>query len=182
MAVVNLSISVFFGSHLVSDLHVTSSAVGSLFVGYNIATVLGCTFWGGLGDRIGRRRSMLIPAGFGIILAPMYLLATDINTIEVGFVTQGFFAGAAVICQLPSWLAERFPTEKRAASAGLCYHLGLVVAATAVPMAISAVISSGMAAGFTMPMLVGTMGGLISFMLAVLAGPETKGRDLAVDP
>jgi MFS transporter, SHS family, lactate transporter len=182
MAIVNLSISVFFASHLVVDVHLTSSSVGALFVGYNIATLLGCGFWGALGDRIGRRGSMLIPAGIGIVLTPIYLLATDLSIIEAGFVAQGFFAGAAVICQLPAWLAERFPTGSRAFASGLCYHLGLVVAATAVPMAIGAAVSSGAAAGFTTPMLVGTIGGLISFILAVLAGPETKGRDLTADP
>jgi hypothetical protein len=34
---------------------------------------------------------------------------------------------------------------------------------------------------FGLPMLIGTMGGLVSFILALLSGPEIRGKELVTD-
>jgi MFS transporter, SHS family, lactate transporter len=35
--------------------------------------------------------------------------------------------------------------------------------------------------GFAVPMLIGTVGGLISFVITLFFSPETKGKDLRAD-
>ena len=61
------------------------------------------TMWGWVGDALGRRWAMIIPAAIAVPLAPVYLLSHCI-------VVQGAFGGA-LYSQLPSYLSERFPTE-----------------------------------------------------------------------
>lgn len=68
------------------------------------------TMWGWVGDALGRRWAMIIPAAIAVALAPVYLLTTDFNWIAIGFVVQGAFGGP-LYSQLPSYLSERCPTE-----------------------------------------------------------------------
>jgi SHS family lactate transporter-like MFS transporter len=84
---------------------------------------------------------------------------------------RGLFAAGVIYGQNPSYLSERFPTEVRATAAGFCYHQG----------AIFAYFAASWHTGFAIPMLVGTTAGLISFIAALLCGPETKGKELVPD-
>ena len=73
----------------------------------------------------------------------------------------------------PGYLSERFPAEVRAAASAFCYHeraiVGGLVAATLTYFAINYYL------GFGIPLLVGTVVGAVSFVFALLLGPETKG-------
>jgi len=121
---------------------------------------------------------MIIPAIFGLAVTPIYLLSADPLWIMLGFITQGFFAGA-IYGQNPSYLAERFPTEVRSTASGFCYHQGAIWGGFMAPLLTYFAINAGM--GFAIPMMIGTMAGLVSFILALLVGPETKGKDLVAD-
>ena len=68
------------------------------------------TMWGWVGDALGRRWAMIIPAAIAVALAPVYLLTADFTWIAIGFVVQGVFGGP-LYSQLPSYLSERCPTE-----------------------------------------------------------------------
>jgi SHS family lactate transporter-like MFS transporter len=109
----------------------------------------------------------------GCIVAPTYLLTTDITWIVVGFIIQGIFGGA-LPCLVPSYMTERFPTEVRTTASGFCYHVGAVVASFA-PLAIS-YFATEQHMGFAMPMLIGTWFGSACVVIAVLISPETKGK------
>ena len=113
-----------------------------------------------------------------MFVTPVYLLSTDPFWIILGFVTQGFFAGA-IYGQNPSYLAERFPTEVRSTASGFCYHQGAIWGGFVAPILTYFAINTGV--GFAYPMLIGTMGGLVSFILALSVGPETKGKALVAD-
>jgi SHS family lactate transporter-like MFS transporter len=121
---------------------------------------------------------MIIPAFFGIAVAPIYLLSTDPLWIMLGFILQGFFAGA-IYGQNPSYLSERFPTEVRATASGFCYHQGAIWGGFVAPILTYFAINTGM--GFGVPMLIGTVGGLISFILSLLVVQETMGKVLVAD-
>jgi SHS family lactate transporter-like MFS transporter len=160
--------------------------VGAPLIVANLVAFLASGFWGWLADVIGRRWSMMIPAFIGIFVTPVYLLTTNplwiilgfMLSIILGFITQGFFAGA-IYGQNPSYLAERFPTEVRSTASGFCYHQGAIFGAFVAPVLTYFAISAG--TGFAIPMLVGTMGGLVSFILSVSIGPETRDKELVAD-
>jgi SHS family lactate transporter-like MFS transporter len=134
-------------------------------------------FWGWTADLIGRRWSMIIPAVLGIFIAPVYLLTRDFGWIVFGFLLQMLFAGA--IYQIPSYLTERFPTEVRATASAFCYHQGAIWGGF-VPLAIT-FLARDYGLGLAVAMLVGTVFGCVSFAVALLLGPETKGTVMVPD-
>jgi SHS family lactate transporter-like MFS transporter len=176
--VVYYSIFGLFATYLTRDLHMSPAAVGWPLVLTNAATFCASFFWGALSDRIGRRWSMIIPAVLGFCIAPVYLLTTDYMTIVIAFTLQGACAGA-VYGQNPSYLTERFPTEVRATAVAFCYHQGAIFAGLVAPVLTYVAVDMGF--GFARPMLVLTCVGLISFVIALLLGPETKGKVMIAD-
>jgi SHS family lactate transporter-like MFS transporter len=167
-----------FATYLQKDLHLTASQVGWPLAFSNGLTFLASFVWGTLSDRIGRRWAMIIPAMIGFCITPFYLLTSDFTTIMIAFSIQGAFAGA-IYGQNPSYLTERFPTEVRATASAFCYHLGAVVAGFLTPILTWLAVEQSM--GFAMPMLVSTSVALVSFVLSLLVGPETKGKVLVAD-
>jgi SHS family lactate transporter-like MFS transporter len=163
---------------MTKDLHMSPAAVGWPPVFTNAATFIASFLWGGLSDKIGRRWAMIIPAILGFCITPVYLLTTDYMTIVVAFTLQGACAGA-IYGQNPSYLSERFPTEVRATAAAFCYHQGAIFAGLVAP--VLTYIAVNMDFGFARPMLVLTSGALISFVISLLLGPETKGKVLIAD-
>jgi SHS family lactate transporter-like MFS transporter len=159
------------------DLGYSSAAVGTLVSVANAITFVAMGFWGWAADMIGRRWSMIIPAALGIFVAPIYLLTRDFGWIVFGFLVQMLFAGA--IYQMPSYLTERFPTEVRATASAFCYHQGAIWGGF-VPLAIT-FLARDYGLGLAIAMLVGTSFGCVSFVLALLLGPETKGTVMVPD-
>jgi len=172
------SIFGLFATYLTKDLHLSASAVGWPLAFSNGLTFLASFVWGGLADKIGRRWAMIIPAILGFFVTPFYLLTTDYTTIAIAFSIQGLFAGA-IYGQNPSYANERFPTEIRATAAAFCYHFGAVVAGFLTPILTYFAVDMGM--GFAIPMFVSTSLALVSFVVALLLGPETKGKELVAD-
>ena len=76
----------------------------------------------------------------------------------------------------PGWLSERFPTEVRATAAGFVYHQGAVWGAFVAPVLTYYAVNQHM--GFARPMLFGTVGSLIVYVIAVFLGPETRGKEM----
>jgi SHS family lactate transporter-like MFS transporter len=172
------SIFGLFATYLTGELHLTPSQVGWPLVFSNGLTFLASFLWGTLADRIGRRWAMIIPAVIGAAIAPVYLLTTDYTILAVAFSIQGAFAGAIYGIN-PSYANERFPTEVRATAAAFCYHTGAIAGGLVPPVLTWFAIQQHM--GFALPMLVGTMGGLCSFVVALFFGPETKGMVMTAD-
>jgi SHS family lactate transporter-like MFS transporter len=176
--VVYYSIFGLFATYLTKELHLTAAQVGWPLVFTNALTFIFSFVWGGLTDSIGRRWAMIIPACIGALVAPIYLLTTDYMTIAIAFSIQGAFAGAIYGIN-PSYASERFPTEIRATAAAFCYHTGAVAGAFVPPILTFFAVERGM--GFAKPMLIGTVGGLISFVITLYFSPETKGKVMVGD-
>lgn len=176
--IVYYSVYGLFATHLEKDLHLDPVMVGLPIALANLVAFIASGFWGWVADWLGRRWSMIIPAAIGIFITPLYLFVASYPVIFVAFVVQGAFLGA-IYGQNPSYLSERFPTEVRATAAGFCYHQGAIWAGFVGPvMAAIAVTTPG---GFAYPMLIGTVGGAVVFVFALLLGPETKGKVLVAD-
>jgi SHS family lactate transporter-like MFS transporter len=146
----------------------------------NLMLFVSNCIWGWVADRIGRRWAMIIPAAVGIFVTPFYLgfFTTSYSLLVVAFAVQGFFAGA-VYGQNPSYLNERFPTEVRATAAGFCYHQGAIWGGLVGPLL--AAWAATQPTGFVVPMLIVTVVSEIVFIIALLLGPETKGKVLISD-
>jgi SHS family lactate transporter-like MFS transporter len=174
----NYSVIALFASYLQKDLQLSPGLVALPVMLQSIVFFVSSLGWGLISDRFGRRWAVIIPAALSIPCAPLYLLTGNYTMIVVFFALQGAFA-IGMTGQNPSYLSERFPTEVRATASGFCYHQGAIFGGLVWP--ILAYLAATWQTGFAIPMLVGTVFGGVSFILATLLGPETKGKELVPD-
>jgi len=165
-------------THLQKDLQFSPELVALPIALANAVGFVASGFWGWVADRLGRRWSMIIPAAIGIFITPLYLFVPDYRVVTAAFIVQGAFLGA-IYGQNPSYLAERFPTEVRATASGFCYHQGAIWGGLVAP--VMAAVAATLPTGFAIPMLVGTVGAALIFVVALLIGPETMGKVLVAD-
>ena len=166
------------GTYLQKELHWTPAQVAVPVFWGNIITFLASSFWGAISERIGRRWALMIPCSIAILLVPIYLTTTDPTWFLGLFLLTICFVGGKDALN-PGWLSERFPTEVRATAAGFVYHQGAVWGAAVAPVLTYFAVNQKM--GFAMPMLYGTVGSLIVYVIAVYLGPETKGKVMTAD-
>src|SRR3977135_2775926 len=141
-------------------------------------TFLACACWGGMSERIGRRWALMLPCAISILLVPIYLTTTDPTWFLASFLLFICFVGGKDALN-PGWLSERYPTEVRATAAGFVYHQGAVWGAAVAPLLTYFAVNQGM--GFAKPMMYGTIGSLVVYVIAVFLGPETKGKVMTAD-
>src|SRR5579862_1295780 len=98
------SLTALFVPHLQKELGMSPSVAFWPVLAFNLVGFVAMGYWGRLGDKIGRRWSMIIPALIAVPLAPIYLLTDNIVWISVGYAVQGAFGGA-IYSQLPSYLS-----------------------------------------------------------------------------
>ena len=173
------SINVLFVTHLQVDLKLKPGAIGEVGVAANLVAFLASSCWGFVADKIGRRWAMILPGILAALLPPMYLLTDNFTLIWWGFVLQGLAGSGGMHGQYPTYLAERFPTEVRATASGFCYHQGAIWGGLVAPVLAYAATTYNL--GYAIPMLIGTSVAAVSFVLAILFGPETKGKELVAD-
>jgi SHS family lactate transporter-like MFS transporter len=172
------SIWSLFATHLQKDLGLGPLMIGAPLALANLFGFLAMGFWGWIGDVLGRRWSMIIPAAIGLFVTPTYLLTSDPAWIIGGFLVQAVFAGA-MYSQMPSYLTERFPTEVRATASGFCFHQAAIFGGAVAPVLTYFAVEYQL--GFALPMLIGTTFGLVSVIVALLFSPETKGHVFTSD-
>jgi MFS family permease len=166
------SMIAMFASWLQKDLKFSPGDVALPNILHNAVVFFAMGFWGFMGDRIGRRLAIIIPAIIGCFIAPLYLHTTDLTWITIGFALQGAFAGAIYGLQ-PAYLTERFPTEVRGTASAFCYHFGTILGGLVPPAVTYLAVDRGM--GFPEPMLYGTIIGAVVAVIALVLSPETKG-------
>ena len=127
----------------------------------------------GCRKRIGRRWALMLPTFISIFIAPLYLSTTDPTMFLILFMLMICFVGGKDALN-PGWLSERFPTEVRATAAGFVYHQGAVWGAVVAPVLTYFAVNQGM--GFAKPMLYGTVGSLIVYVIAVYPGAGNQGH------
>ena len=172
------SIWALFATHLQKDLGYSTAMVATPIALASLIEFIAMGLWGWVADLYGRRWAMIIPGALAMLCAPIYLLTNDFTLITIGFLLQGVCGGASH-SQQPSYLAERFPTEVRATASAFCYHQGAIWGGLVAP--ILTYFATTYEIGFAIPMLIGTVVGSVSLVLALLAGPETKGKVLVPD-
>ncbi len=149
----------------------------------NLGAIVGGTLFGGLSQRIGRRRAIVGAACLGIIAIPLWAFSPSVALLGLGaFVLQFFVQGAWGV--VPIHLNELSPSDVRGTFPGLTYQLGNLFSAGAAQM------EAAFARG-TFPLRVHAGAdyakALAIIMLIVFAavgliaalGPERRGADLA---
>ena len=177
--VIGYSIGGLFASYLQKDLGLSPGLVALPIMVQSTLFFVSGFFWGWVSDRIGRRWAMILPAIVGIMVTPLYLFTQDYTMIVVFFGLQGLFAAGGIYGQNPSYLAERFPTEVRATASGFCYHQGAIFGGLTAPIITYFALNWHL--GFAIPMAIGTLVGLVSFIAALALGPETRGKQLTAE-
>jgi SHS family lactate transporter-like MFS transporter len=177
--VVGYSIGGMFPTYLQKDVGLSAGFVALPVMLQSIVFFLSGSAYGWLADRFGRRWSIIVPALLTIPVAPFYLLTRDYTSIVVFFTLQGLFGGGGMHTLYPAYLAERFPTEVRATASGFVYHQGAIFGGLTAPIITYFAVNWHF--GFAIPMLVGTVLASLSVALAVMAGPETRGKELVPD-
>jgi MFS transporter, SHS family, lactate transporter len=173
------SINSLFAAHLQADLHMSPALIATPIAIANLLAFIGSTLCGWFSERIGRRWAMILPALLAIPLAPIYLFTGNFAIMAVAFALQGLAGSGGMFGQVPSYLNERFPTEVRATATAFCYHQGAIWGGFCAP--VLAYLASLWGTGLAVPMLIGTVIGAASFIVALLLGPETKGKEMVPD-
>jgi MFS transporter, SHS family, lactate transporter len=173
------SINSLFAAHLQADLHMSPASIATPIAIANLLAFIGSTLCGWFSERIGRRWAMILPALLAIPLAPIYLFTGNFAIMAVAFALQGLAGSGGMFGQVPSYLNERFPTEVRATATAFCYHQGAIWGGFCAPAL--AYFASLWDTGLAVPMLIGTVIGAASFIVALLLGPETKGKEMVPD-
>ncbi len=165
-----------FATHLQLDLHLSPALVALPIAIANTLFFLSSIFWGWVGERLGRRWAIVIPAALGVPAAFLYLMTQDYTLVVIGFGLQGMFACGGMHAQYPAYLSERFPTEVRATAVAFCFHQGAIWGGLISPLLVWYATTHQI--GLSGPILVTTIVGLAVFLTAVMLSPETKGRVL----
>ena len=168
-----------FATHLQLDLKLSPALVALPIALANTLFFLSSPFWGWMGETIGRRWAIIIPAVLGIPTAFLYLVVEDYNWVVTGFALQGLFACGGMHVQYPAYLSERFPTEVRATAVGFCYHQGAIWGGLIAPLLVAYATSHQIS--LSAPILVTTVVCLAIFVTAVYLSPETKGKELVAE-
>ena len=172
------SINGMFPTHLQKDLGLSPALIATPIIIANLLLFLLSGGWGWVGDRLGRRWTMIIPGLLGIPVAFWYMLSDNYWVIVVGYVLLAGLNGSAGSL-IPSYMTERFPTEVRATASAFCYHLGTIFGGLVPPVITYFAVNYNMS--FSIPMLAGCVIGSVSWCLALFLGPETKGKDMVPD-
>lgn len=159
---------------LVSERRLSVAETGLSLAVVVAAFGTGCLVAGGLLDRIGRRRTVILFATTCAILAvcyPMVRLAEPGLTILGGVLG---FAAAGIPASMGALFNELYPAGLRGSGVGFCYNAGRLVAA-GLP-----VLVGHLAEVMPLGTAIGAVSGLAYALvvLAVLLLPETKGIEL----
>jgi SHS family lactate transporter-like MFS transporter len=122
-----------YPTFLKEGLHFSGDAALGIAVVYNIGAIIGGTLAGGLSQRFGRRRTIVLAALLGLPIVPLFVLSTQAAWLCLGsFLMQMCVQGAWGV--IPAHLTELSPDEIRGFYPGVTYQLGNLLAAFNLPI------------------------------------------------
>jgi SHS family lactate transporter-like MFS transporter len=155
---------------LKAGLHFSPDAALGIAVVYNIGAIIGGTVMGGVSQRFGRRRTIVLCALLGLPIVPIFVLSTQAGWLCLGsFLMQFVVQGAWGV--IPAHLTELSPDEIRGFYPGVTYQLGNCLAAFNLP------IQHALAAAHGYPFALAATIVPVLVVVAVLAAIGTERRD-----
>jgi MFS family permease len=163
-------------TYLKTERHLSVLGTSGYLAIIIVAFWCGCIASACLLDRIGRRPNLILFAACCVmtVLAYVFLDLGDTATLFLGL-PLGFFA-AGIPASLGALFNELYPTEMRGAGVGFCYNFGRIVSA-GFPVLVGHM-STKMSLGAAIGIDAGIAYALV--VVAVLALPETRGKDLDI--
>jgi SHS family lactate transporter-like MFS transporter len=173
-----------FMSHGTQDLyplflqtqhHFDPATVSRIAIVYNCGAFLGGWFFGGLSQRLGRRRTIVTAALFAIPMIPLWAFSPTAVLLAVGaFAMQFMVQGAWGV--VPAHLTELAPGLSRGTFIGLAYQTGNLIASVNAPLEQHLADRWGGNYALALAAVVGVM--VIVLAIVTALGPEAKGADL----
>jgi MFS transporter, SHS family, lactate transporter len=137
---------------------------------YNIGAIIGGTVVGGLSQRFGRRRMIVLAAVLGLPIVPIFAFSTTAGWLCLGaFLMQIMVQGAWGV--IPAHLTELSPDEIRGFYPGVTYQLGNCLAAFNLPIQESLAGSHG----YPFALTVTIVPVLIAVAVLTALGKENRG-------
>src|SRR5947209_6712007 len=122
-----------YPTFLKDGLGFSGDAALAIAVLYNIGAIIGGTLSGGISQRFGRRRTIVVAALLGLPIVPLFALSTTAGWLCLGsFLMQMVVQGAWGV--IPAHLTELSPDEIRGFYPGVTYQLGNLLAAFNLPI------------------------------------------------
>ncbi|GAA1669019.1 sialate:H+ symport family MFS transporter [Fodinicola feengrottensis] len=159
-----------YPTFLKAGLHYSANQSILIAIIYNIGAICGGTLLGGLSERLGRRRTIIIAALVGLPIVPLFAFSTTLGALALGsFLMQFVVQGAWGV--IPAHLTEMSPDEIRGFYPGVTYQLGNLIAALNLP------IQQALAASYGYPfaLAVTIIPVLLIVTLLAAVGKEAKG-------
>jgi SHS family lactate transporter-like MFS transporter len=159
-----------YPTFLKDTFHASTTTTTVVAIIYNIGAVLGGALFGGLSERWGRRKTIVIAALFALPMVPLFSYSPTLGTITLGaFLVQFFVQGAWGV--IPAHLTEMSPDEIRGFYPGVTYQLGNLLAALNLPLQES--LTSSHSGRFAL--LVVNLPVLVAVVVLTAFGAEAKG-------
>lgn len=177
---VNISIA---GTAIVTEFHLTTVQLGSVFLAFSLGYTLFQTVGGWLADRLGPRLVLL--AGvlwWGVFTTLTAAVSTKIAYAIFFFAAMRFLLGAGEAIIYPAsnqFISRWIPTQERGIANGIIFA-GVGIGAGVTPVLITAImIRYGWRASFWLSALLGILAGAIWYLIARDTPEEHKGVSAA---
>jgi SHS family lactate transporter-like MFS transporter len=122
-----------YPTFLKTGMHLSATTATWIAVIYNIGAIIGGPLVGGLSQRFGRRRMIVIAALLGLPIVPIFAYSSTAGLLCLGaFLMQIVVQGAWGV--IPAHLTELSPDEIRGFYPGVTYQLGNCLAAFNLPI------------------------------------------------
>jgi SHS family lactate transporter-like MFS transporter len=149
---------------------------GMIAIVYNVGALCGGIFFGGLSERLGRKRAIALAALLALPMIPLWAYSSSAMMFAVGaFLMQFMVQGAWGI--VPAHLNELSPPAVRAILPGFAYQLGNLAMARMGPFQAGLAEAHGNDYASSLSWTIAIVG----VMLATVAtlGPEAKSSNLS---
>jgi MFS transporter, SHS family, lactate transporter len=166
-----------YPTYLKTNLHFSTGMVSAIAILYNLGALAGGMCFGGLSEKLGRRRAIAAAALISIPLVPLWAFSHSPVLVTVGAVLMQFMVQGAWGV-VPAHLNELSPAGVRATLPGVAYQLGALL--TAWNVEVQAKITNRWFGGNYSVVLAATVV-IVAIALAVVVslGREEHGADLS---
>jgi len=115
-----------YPTFLAVEIGLRPNTIGLIGILYGISSIAGGIFFGGLSEKVGRRRAIMTAAILALPVIPLYAYGRSAVLLGTGAIVMQFMVQGAWGV-VPAYLTELSPAPLRATAPGLAYQLGALI-------------------------------------------------------